>query len=123
MICRCTILSLLARLNGTLSGCHAEFPQGIFDFDSSAVGVMAMLWAGNLDAAAKGGAYLLRLAELNDAAADRWYWMLDSQSGQVVTDESEYIPNGDYDYSREITDNEVRCPGRLKFGTPNPYDF
>ena len=54
----------------------------------------------------RGGAYLLRLAELQPTGSDRWYWMLDSD-GELVTDPADHAPftNGDFDFATGEEEN------------------
>ena len=53
----------------------------MFCFDTSGAAIHACLWAGELEAARRGGAYLLALARASDAR--RWYWCLDSDGNAV----------------------------------------
>ena len=73
---------------------------------ASTVAIQACLWTGELGAAKRGGAYLLRLAELQPAGSDRWYWMLDSD-GELVTDPADHSPftNGDFDFATGEEEN------------------
>jgi len=84
----------------------AKVGSGVYCFDSSTVAIQACLWTGELEAAKRGGAYLLRLAELQPAGSDRWYWMLDSD-GELVTDPADHSPftNGDFDFATGEEEN------------------
>ena len=84
----------------------AKVGSGVYCFDSSTVAIQACLWTGELEAAKRGGAYLLRLAELQPAGSDRWYWMLDSD-GELVTDPADHAPftNGDFDFATGEEEN------------------
>ena len=63
-----------------------SFPQvangkGVFCFDSSGAGIVACCLTAKLDEARRGGAFLLRLAELSTSS--RWYWTMDSDGNAV----------------------------------------
>lgn len=60
---------------------EASSGTGVFCFDSSCAAIIACLWTGHVDAARRGGSYLLHLAKVS--TADRWYWSIDT-SGQPM---------------------------------------
>eukprot|EP01050_Picozoa_sp_SAG11_P017942 SAG11_NODE_2645_length_3135_cov_2.456851_1_plen_350_part_00 len=95
--------------------------RGVFCFDTSTVAIQAALWCGKLAAARAGGEYLLRLASLQPAGADRWYWMLDSE-GALVTDCTDSAPflasGGDYDFASGEPENFYHEKGK-----PNQYYY
>eukprot|EP00746_Dinoflagellata_sp_MGD_P087317 gnl/MRDRNA2_/MRDRNA2_34646_c0_seq1.p1 gnl/MRDRNA2_/MRDRNA2_34646_c0~~gnl/MRDRNA2_/MRDRNA2_34646_c0_seq1.p1 ORF type:complete len:866 (+),score=148.25 gnl/MRDRNA2_/MRDRNA2_34646_c0_seq1:85-2598(+) len=69
---------------GGFFGGHQEAStgNGVFCFDSSCAATIACLWTGQVDAARRGGNYLLRLAAVS--TDERWYWSI-NESGTPVS--------------------------------------
>ena len=61
---------------------EAAAGKGVFCFDTSGAAIHACLWTGELEAARRGGEYLLALARVSDGAG-RWYWAIDSEGNAV----------------------------------------
>jgi hypothetical protein len=82
-----SILSFQDPQTGGFFGSCAERDagRGTMDFDTSSVAIMACIWTGHLEEAARGGEYLLQLDQLQPDRDRRYYYVLTSD-GKLQTD-------------------------------------
>ena len=78
-----------------------ERGEGIIEFDTSTVAIMACIWTGRLEAAIRGGEYLLTLDRLQPAPDDRYFFVVDS-NGRLVTDPGDGAPRTFYQQKGEL---------------------